>query len=243
MIDHLKDLITHTHDLGCVDLIKITGTDEETVVEGLAEDRTVIIKAKFHDVIPEFKGTFGMPNMSNLKTILNLDVYAEDAKVTVDRDDVKGPVSIKFENASGDFKNTYRFMVKDHVEEQLKSVKSTGFDSLDWSVEIEPTAQSIQRLKYQSMCHPNEVTFVATTEDGNLKLLFGDHSTHAGNFIFAEGVGGELKRGWHWPVLHVNSILGLAGDKVYCISDGGATKLVVDSGLAEYTYILPAMSK
>lgn len=243
MIDNLKDLITHTHDLGCIDLIKITGTDDETVVEGLAEDRSVIIKAKFHNVIPEFKGVFGMPNMSNLKTILGLEVYAEDASVTVQQDDVKGPTGIRFVNSTGDFKNTYRFMVKDHVEEQLKSVKAKGFASLDWDIDIEPTAQSIQRLKFQSQCHPTELTFVAKTEDSDLKFYFGDHSTHAGDFVFAHDVTGELKRGWHWPINHVNNILSLAGDKVYRISDGGATEIIVDSGLAEYTYILPAMSK
>ena len=48
MIDYLKDLITHTHDLGCIDLVKVSGTDDATSVEGLAEDRSVVIQATFH---------------------------------------------------------------------------------------------------------------------------------------------------------------------------------------------------
>lgn len=241
MIDYLKDLITHTHDLGCIDLVKVTGTDTETKVEGLAEDRSVVIQAQFHKPIPEFKGTFGMPNMSTLKTILGIDEYAEDAVITVKQDSAKScPVSMNFKNKSGDFTNDYRFMTKEIVEDMLKTVK---FKGVSWNVELEPTVQSIQRLKFQAAANPQEITFVAKTEDGNLVFYFGDHSTHAGNFVFAHDVPGELKRNWHWPINHVINILNLPGDKVLRISDDGASQIIVDSGLAEYTYILPAQSK
>ena len=39
------------------------------------------------------------------------------------------------------------------------------------------------------------------------------------------------------------SILNLAGDKTIKIADAGAMMITVDSGLAEYDYILPAQSK
>jgi len=240
MIDNLKDLITHTHDLGCIDLVKVSGTDTETSVEGLAEDRSVVIQATFHKPITEFKGTFGMPNMSTLKTILGIDEYLTDATITVKQDAVKGPVSMNFLNKAGDFTNDYRFMTKEIVEDQLKTVK---FKGVAWHVELEPTVASIQRLKFQAQANPNESTFIAKTEDGNLAFYFGDHSTHAGNFVFAHDVVGELKRSWHWPIAHVINILSLPGDKVLRISDDGAAQIIVDSGIAEYTYILPAQSK
>ena len=93
------------------------------------------------------------------------------------------------------------------------------------------------------MANSTESTFIAKTEDGDLKFYFGDHSTHAGNFVFAPDVTGEVKRGWHWPIAHVINILSLDGDKTMKISDDGAMQIVVNSGLAEYTYILPAQSK
>ena len=133
MIDILKDLITHTHDLGCIDLVKITGTDESTQVEGLAEDRSVVIDATFHKPVAEFAGTFGMPNMSTLKVYLGLDVYAEDAIITVKQTEGKGPTSMNFVNQEGDFTNDYRFMVKDVVESKLKGVK---FKGVNWDVEL-----------------------------------------------------------------------------------------------------------
>jgi len=39
------------------------------------------------------------------------------------------------------------------------------------------------------------------------------------------------------------SILNLAGDKVFRISDEGAAQITVNSGLATYNFILPAQSK
>ena len=44
MRDHLLDLVEHTFDLGCIDLVKITGTDKETVISGIAEDRSVVVE-------------------------------------------------------------------------------------------------------------------------------------------------------------------------------------------------------
>ena len=41
----------------------------------------------------------------------------------------------------------------------------------------------------------------------------------------------------------VISILDLTGDKVMRISDDGATQITVNSGIAEYNYILPAQRK
>ena len=32
MRDYLKDIVQHTHGLGTIELVKITGTDQETVI-------------------------------------------------------------------------------------------------------------------------------------------------------------------------------------------------------------------
>jgi hypothetical protein len=95
----------------------------------------------------------------------------------------------------------------------------------------------------QAQANAEETTFTAKTENGDLKFFFGDHSTHAGNFVFQAGVAGQLKRAWAWPVAQVLSIMGLVGDKTMRISDDGAMQITVDSGLAVYNYILPAQSK
>ena len=243
MRDHLLDLVEHTFDLGCIDLIKITGTDRETTVDGLAEDRSVVVQAKFLQPVPEFIGMFGMPNLAKIKILLNLQEYRENAQITVLRQERNGeqaPVGLHFENASGDFKNDYRFMTSEIVAEKLKTVK---FKGANWNIEFEPTIGGIQRLKMQAQANSEEPTFQAKTDGNNLKFAFGDHSTHAGEFVFHPGVSGTLKRAWSWPVKQVISILDLTGDKVVKISDEGAAVITVNSGIAEYNYILPAQSK
>ncbi len=240
MRDYLLDLVQHTYDLGCVDLIKVEGTDEKTEIHGVAADRSVVIRGEFKEPIAEFIGTFGLPSLSILKTLLNIDEYTEDAEITVKRDANKGPVAMNFSNKAGDFTNDYRFMVAEIVNEQLKTAK---FKGASWDVTIEPMAAAIMRLKFQSMAHPEEDTFKAKTEDGDLVFHFGDHSTSNGQFVFQHDVDGELKKSWHWPIGHIINILHLPGDKVYRISDQGATEITVDSGLAVYTFILPAQTK
>lgn len=243
MRDHLLDIVQHTHGLGIIDLVKIQGTAEETTLEALAEDRSVIVQAKFKAPVAEFLGTFGMPNLGKLNTILNIQEYKDDAKLSISRQDRNGeqvPVGIHFENKAGDFKNDYRFMTAEIVNDKLKTVK---FKGVKWNVDIVPTSASVMRLKFQASANSEETSFVAKTEGTDLKFFFGDHSSHAGNFVFQSDVAGVLTKAWHWPVGAVISILSLPGDKTLKISDEGAAMITVDSGIAEYNYILPAQSK
>jgi len=243
MRDYLMDIVQHTHGLGIIELVKITGTDTETVIDALPEDRTVIVQAKFKNPVPEFIGTFGMPNLGKLNTILNIQEYREDAKISVIKQNRNGedvPAGIHFENKAGDFKNDYRYMLAEIVNDKLKSVK---FKGAKWGVEVNPTVASITRLRYQAQANSEETTFIAKVENGNLVFYFGDHSSHSGNFVFQSGVTGSLSRAWSWPVAVVISILALPGEKSLKFSDDGAAMITVDSGIAEYNYILPAQQK
>jgi len=76
-----------------------------------------------------------------------------------------------------------------------------------------------------------------------LKINFGDPSTHSGNFVFQPSVTGTLTKVWNWPVKVFLAIMDLPGDKKVRIADAGATEIIVDSGLATYTYLLPANAK
>lgn len=243
MRDHLLDIVKNTYGLGNIDLVKISGTDTETAIEALAEDRSVIVQAKLNGPVAEFIGTFGMPNLGKLNTILGISEYKENAKISLTKQDRNGEqvaVGLHFENAAGDFKNDYRFMSQEIVNDKLKSVKMRA---VTWNVEFVPTVTNIQRLKFQASANAEEANFTAKTNGGNLELSFGDHSSHAGNFVFHAGVNGTLAKGWAWPVKSVIAILDLAGDKKFSISDEGAAQITVNTGLATYNYILPAQSK
>ena len=154
--------------------------------------------------------------------------------------DTGAPDGVLFENATGDFRNNYRFMSAEIVNAKLKTAKFLG---VNWDIEFEPTVAAIMRLRMQAQANAEEPTFQVKTENNQLKFSFGDHSTHAGEFVFQDGITGQLKRAWSYPVAQINAILALTGDKVMRISDGGAAEITVDSGLAVYSYIIPAQSK
>ena len=243
MRDYLVDIVNHTSALGNITTVKITGEDNSTVIDGMAEDKSVVVKGTFHNANPEFKGVFGMPNLAKLNTLLNIPEYKENAKIelsTVTRNGETVPSGIHFENATGDFKNDYRFMTTEVINEKIKTAKFRG---ANWNVTFEPTMAGVQRFKFQMQANSDETVFIAKTENNDLKFYFGDHSTHAGNFVFQPGVIGTLSRGWSWPVVQFFSILNLDGDKTVNFSDDGAAMITVDSGLIKYEYILPAQIK
>jgi hypothetical protein len=242
MKDILQDVVAHTHALGFLSLVKVTN-DEGTQIDSMAEDRSVILSAETHNPVAEFVGTFGMPNLDKLNLHLKNPEYKDNAKievVTAERNGETVPTHIHFENAAGDFQNDYRFMNKAIIEEKLKTVK---FKGASWNVEFAPSMAAIARMKLMSAAHSEEPTFNVKTVDSNLVFSFGDASTHAGEFVFEAGVEGTLAHTWSWPVAQVQAILNLDGDATMSISDQGAMKISVDSGMVKYDYILPAQSK
>ena len=243
MKDILQDIVTHTHSLGFLELIKISTENETTTIDSMAEDRSVILTATTHQSVSEFTNTFGMPNLDKLSLHLKNPEYKESAKINVVEAERNGetiPTHIHFENSAGDFENDYRFMNKAIIDEKLKTVK---FKGAKWDVTFSPTVASIQRMKLMSAAHAEEPTFTVKTQNNNLVFYFGDASTHAGSFVFQHEISGELKHSWSWPIAQVQAILNLDGDITMSISDQGAMQISVDSGLANYDYILPAQSK
>lgn len=242
MKDILQDLIANTANLGFIELIKITGTDKQTSIGAIAEDKTVLVSGEFKNPHPEFIGTFGMPNLGKLKTILSFEEYDDTSiiNVTRDKDDNDKPVAIHFETKDKSFVNDYRFMAKAVIEEKVKNVTYKGSG---WDIEFEPSVASIMRLKKQASANSEEQHFRTGVDGTDLRVYFGDPSTHSGNFIFQSNITGKISNKWQWPVQQVLSILNLAGNKNIKITDQGAMQITVDSGLATYYYMIPAQVK
>lgn len=244
MKDILCDIISHTHNLGFLNIVKVTGTEEKTLIDSMADDRTVIMYGETAAPYPDMMGVFGMPQLNKLKYNLECPEYKEDAQIEIvkaERNGVELPVGIHFENKDGDFKNDYRFMNTEIINEKLKTVKFRG---VKWDVEITPTLASVQRFSFQATANNEHATFLAKTDGDKLKFTFGDAASHGGEFVFATGVTGKLNKGWTWPVAPVLSIL-KAADVNNCtmsFSNEGALQITLDSGLATYKYIIPAQA-
>lgn len=244
MKDILQDIINHTFTLGDIELLKVVGSTTETVVSGKSEKNTVFMTGKLKAPVADFIGTFGMPNLPKLKTILGFnEEYDENAKITVLMQKVDGvdhPSTIHFENKSGDFVNDYRLMDKAVVESKVPNVV---FKGTKWDTDFEPTIAGIQRLKKQSMLHSDDEVFKTQLTNGNLQVTFGNPANYSGNFVFHSGLSGSLSKTLGWPVKQFISIMDLLGDKHIYITDQGAMRITVDSGIADYEYLLPAQSK
>jgi len=244
MKDILQDIIEHTRALEGIDLIRVEGSQTQTEVIANAEDRSVMISGLFKNPNSEFIGSFGMPNLTKLSTIIGFDDYDADSKINVVRTNNNGvdvPATIHFETKDSSFVNDYRLMASSIITEKVKKPIMTT--AITFNVEFSPSVASIQRLKKQASANSEENTFVTKVDGTDLKVFFGDHSSHSGNFVFEANVTGKLSRAWAWPIKQVLAILSLAGDKTFKISDQGLCEIVVDSGLAVYTYRLPAQQK
>lgn len=244
MKEILQDIVAHTQNLGFLTTVKITGDKDSTQIFSIAEDKSVIMTAETNNPYPDMIGVFGMPQLQKLKYLLDGPEYKEDAKITVlsvKRNNEEIPVGLHFENKTGDFKNDYRFMTQEIISEKMKTVK---FKGVKWDVEVEPSVSAVQRFNFQAGANNEHPTFLVKVENSNLKFIFGDNSTHAGEFVFATDVTGKLSRGWTWPVLPILSILKIAdvNTTLMSISDEGAMQITLDSGLAVYKYIIPAQS-
>ena len=173
MKDILQDVVAKTHSLGFLSLVKVTGDDAGTIVESMAEDRSVILSANTKEKVAEFGANiFGMPNLDKLALHLKNPEYQKNSKLTITESERNGatiPTGIHFENSTGDFKNDYRFMSAEIVNDQLKTVK---FKGVRWGVEIEPSVAAIQRLKFQAQANSGETTFIAKTENNNLMFYY-----------------------------------------------------------------------
>ena len=244
MKDILQDIVGHTHNLGFLNIVKITGDNEATKIDSMADDRTVILLGETNAPVPEMAGVFGMPQLAKLKYLLDGSEYKDNAKIELQYAERNGdnvPVGIHFENKEGDFKNDYRFMNTEIINEKLKTVK---FKGVKWDVTVEPTLQAVQRFNFQAGANSEHTTFLAKTENGNLKFIFGDISSHGGEFVFAQGVTGTLNKAWTWPVSSVLAILKIAdvGNAQMSFSNEGAMQITLDSGIATYKYIIPAQA-
>lgn len=244
--DIFKDVLRHTHALGFIEMVKISGDESLTEIEAMDADKTVILKGKLHNPVADFiDQTVGLSRMSVLDGYLKFPGFGdENAKVNIETQSRNGediPVEISFESAEG-HSGSYRFMLADVINQQLKSVK---MKDIPWDVTIVPTQKNLKDLGYfNGVLGGFEPVFSPTTEDGALYFNIGEGAGDKGKLPINNNVDGELSGNWKWEIDKALSILRLS-DSANCtvsFANAGAMQIVIDSGLGEYTYILPAKS-
>ena len=244
--DIVQDIVKHTAGLGFITSVKVTGTDESTTLDAMDADRTVILQAKLHNTVDEFKGEFGLGNLGFLAGVTALGNYqTDDATVDVvarDRNGVSSPDHLMFKDVDGNT-DQYRFMSKEIIEQTLQTVK---FKGVEWDVTLEPTKAKVNELTQVAGIYGGiEPNFTVKTEGGDLIVTVGAaDGSFTGKRTFANNVNGEITEGYAWPLAQVLAILklGMSGTCVMQISKKGALMISVDSGIGKYDYILPALT-
>jgi hypothetical protein len=242
ILDALQEILAYTYRLGFIELVKVTGTEKVTEFNAISDNRNVMLNSEFKKPEDEFIGIVGLHDLRRLDTILNIPEYKENAiikttKMVVNDENVL--TGISFTNEAGDFKNNYRFMTREIVEAQLPSLVRKP---ISWDISIQPSQMAIQRLKFQSQAAGSDIkTFNIRTDKDNLIFSLGDVSTHSGSFIFSSDIHGKLSESC-WPLLEVEKILNLPGDKIMQLSNMGVMEIQITTGLAVHSYTIRASS-
>jgi len=244
--DILKDVLKHTHGLGIFEQVKLTGTVESTEVETVDADKTVIFKGETHQPVPDLvDSTIGLSRMGVLQGYLQYPGYDEAtgsvAVVTQERNGEQVPTEVEFISPEGNTSH-YRFMLEDVINQQLKSIK---FKGAEFDVNVVPSDKNLKDLTYfNSVLGTYEANFSPKTNGTDLYFHIGDAGSDRTKIHVSNTIEGEIKGDWRWPLDIVLRILKLSdsGNCVLSINDEGLLQIIVDSGMAKYTYLLPAKS-
>ena len=100
IVDNLKDVVRNTHGLGFIDTVKIIGSVNETKLEAMSTNKTVVMYGSLKKSIPGLDDTVGLSRMSVLSGMLNFPPYSgDDAEVSIKKQERNGeeiPAEIVF---------------------------------------------------------------------------------------------------------------------------------------------------
>ena len=241
--DTLKDILRHTHNLGIFEMLKISGTIEQTDIVSVDTDKVVIFIANTKTPVPEFvDATIGWNRLPVLDGYLKMFSEANDTVevVTEERNGEDAPTEIALKGEDGNTAN-FRLMPASIIDAQLGNIEYVGAE--DYDVSIVPTQKNLKDLTaINSILGQYESMFTPKVEDGALYFHVGDQGGDRSKIKVSDVAGGELTREFNWPLDVVLKILRLGdGSNVALqIMNQGVLKITVDSGISEYKYYLPA---
>jgi len=108
-----------------------------------------------------------------------------------------------------------------------------------------PSDKNLKDMAYfNSVLGGFEANFSPKTDGTSLWFHIGDGVSDRTKILINSDIDGSITGDWKWPLDIVLKILRLSdtGNCVMSINDQGLLQIIVDSGLAKYTYLLPARS-
>jgi hypothetical protein len=244
MKDILLDVISHVSAFKNVEFLKITSTEDETKIESLSDDRSLIMRAITKTPVIGLNGIFGISNFDRLYSHLKNPEFSNSDNIKVvyqEKDGEDVPISLFFKNQAGDYETSFPFMNQSFINEKVKTPKPKL--NFTWNCEFEPSDVAIKRFKGMKSTHQAEEffksTMTTTGKNSDLVFSFGQKGGHFGSFVFHTAPN-KLERSLLWPSENFSNAMNLHGDKYIKISDMGLMEITVDSGLVFYTFTMTA---
>jgi len=239
--DILKDINKYVTGIGSLPAIRVTQAEDKLSLQSIGPDKQLVVFGTSEKTFSDDDTVFGMGQLDLLQKILECSEYAENANISLARDGDGKLSKIEFANATGDFTNSYRLMSKALLDTLMPEIKFLGSK---WTMELAPSLNAIKRFNLQASANSDETSFILKLVKGNLEVGFGTPATHSGKFVFAEGVTGKVTEG-AFPVAVFQKVLNLTAhaNSASIKLTEGMMCVQMDSGLVEYHFFIPALSK
>lgn len=247
IVDTFLDIIKHTSSLGFIEAVKVTGNDSGIEIAAIDEEKTVVVAGQINTPIEGLSGMIGLSRIGILNGYLKFPPFLSDNATVKIETQSRGanvvPAEISFDSNSG-HKANYRFMSPEIAEE---SIRVPPFKGAQFAVTVNPSKAGLRDLTYMSgILAGVEKLFTVSTSGGNLDFSIGSGPTDRTKITFATDVEGQLQHQWSYPLAQVLAICKLhetSKSMLISFSDVGALKIEVDSGVGQYTFIIPARSQ
>lgn len=220
------------------------GTGNALYIESFTKDRSILMRARAKEEVPEITKPIGLTNLPIIQGLLGLAAFkGDDATVTPEMnrngDEVQ---ALNFKSTSG--KSTV-LTQKSKFHVMMPDANSQSYDVI-----VNPTAASIAELKnFSSVFASNKVSDNVTpfTEENKLKFFVGDNdkTNHNGVLAFAD-TEETLKRGYFYNtdrIMQCFSRANQASSIVMSISSRGAIRIDIDTGIVAYEFYVIGNSR
>ena len=237
MREVLLDMLDHTHGLGFITELLVTGSSDETLIETMDENKRVIIKGYLKNPSQEFTGEFGCKELAQLKGMAGYPGFKSDGAtisvVTQNRGGEDTPEKIVFESENQKHHMEFRFTNPQYIEDQFE------FMQPKWSAQFNMNKSTLNDLRYWSTTFADAL-FTAKCEDGELRFYLGGDNN--GYITIPTENDVDFKFDMKWPLNEVLAVLKLDEEAEVSIFDdprAGALQIKTETDLSTWYYIFP----
>lgn len=172
----LSEVIKYCN-LGGVEVIKITGSDDNIIVQCHDEDKTLYVDARIKTPLDEIRGEFGITNIKMLSGLLGFSHFKEGSLKVITRKsgDLVVPTQIEFKGKGS--KSLYNLMDAQYIPQQAKIA------TVPWEATISPTKDMLAEFQeFAGLYSEIDKHFHISVTDGVVNVAFGQEasSTHSG---------------------------------------------------------------